>query len=81
MDARHEAGHDEERGNATFSKVKDSINPLETTMGDQWDDSSAHQGPPMLSREERNPLSDWWWTVDWPLLAAIVALMLSGVVL
>jgi len=35
----------------------------------------------MLSREERNPLSDWWWTVDRPLLGAILALMLSGVVL
>src|SRR6185312_11299479 len=41
----------------------------------------ATQGPPMLSREERNPLSDWWWTVDRPLLGAIIALMLSGVVL
>ena len=30
----------------------------------------------MLSREERNPLSDWWWTVDRPLLGAIIALML-----
>jgi len=35
----------------------------------------------MLSREERNPLSEWWWTVDRPLLGAILALMLSGVVL
>jgi cell division protein FtsW len=35
----------------------------------------------MLSREERNPLSDWWWTVDRPLLGAILALMLSGIVL
>jgi cell division protein FtsW len=35
----------------------------------------------MLSREERNPLSDWWWTVDRPLLGAIIVLMLSGVVL
>ena len=35
----------------------------------------------MLSREERNPLSDWWWTVDRPLLGAIIALMLSGVIL
>ena len=26
----------------------------------------------MLSREERNPLSDWWWTVDRPLLGAIL---------
>src|SRR5215510_16270178 len=35
----------------------------------------------MLSREERNPLSDWWWTVDRPMLGAILALMLSGIVL
>ncbi len=35
----------------------------------------------MLSREERNPLSDWWWTVDKPLLGAILALMLCGVIL
>ena len=35
----------------------------------------------MLSREERNPLSEWWWTVDRPLLGAIIALMLSGVIL
>src|ERR1700719_515200 len=38
-------------------------------------------GPPMLSREERNPLSDWWWTVDRPQLGAIIALILSGVIL
>src|SRR5690348_18514582 len=35
----------------------------------------------MLSREERNPLSEWWWTVDRPLLGAIMALMLGGVIL
>ena len=35
----------------------------------------------MLSREERTPLSDWWWTVDKPLLVAIIALMLTGVIL
>src|SRR6201991_1935395 len=35
----------------------------------------------MLSREERNPLSDWWWTVDRPLLGAILVLMLCGVIL
>ena len=35
----------------------------------------------MISREERTPLSEWWWTVDRPLLGAIMALMLSGVVL
>src|ERR1700757_2353050 len=36
---------------------------------------------PMLSRDERNPLSEWWWTVDRPLLGAIIALMLSGIIL
>jgi cell division protein FtsW len=35
----------------------------------------------MLSREERNPLSEWWWTVDRLQLGAILALMLSGVIL
>jgi cell division protein FtsW len=39
------------------------------------------KGMPMLSREERNPLSDWWWTVDRPLLGAILALMLCGIIL
>src|SRR6516225_4421736 len=35
----------------------------------------------MLSREQRNPLSDWWWTADRLQLAAIVALILAGVIL
>src|ERR1043166_4333634 len=35
----------------------------------------------MTSREERTPLSEWWWTVDKPLLGAILVLMLSGVIL
>ncbi len=35
----------------------------------------------MISREVRTPLSEWWWTVDKPLLGAIFALMLSGVIL
>ena len=35
----------------------------------------------MLSREQRNPLSDWWWTVDRLQLAAVIALMLGGVIL
>src|ERR1700736_6189607 len=38
-------------------------------------------GMPMLSREQRNPLSEWWWTVDRLLLGAIIALMLGGVIL
>ena len=35
----------------------------------------------MLSREQRNPLSDWWWTVDRLQLAAIFALILAGIIL
>src|SRR5579872_2191528 len=35
----------------------------------------------MLSREQRNPLSEWWWTVDRLQLAAILALILGGVIL
>src|SRR4051812_38656163 len=39
-------------------------------------------GPaPMISREQRTPFSEWWWTVDRPLLAAITALILGGVIL
>jgi cell division protein FtsW len=35
----------------------------------------------MISREKRTPLSEWWWTVDRPLLGAIVVLVLAGVIL
>lgn len=35
----------------------------------------------MLHRDQRTPFSDWWWTVDKLLLAAIAALMLAGVIL
>jgi len=35
----------------------------------------------MISRAERTPLSEWWWTVDKPLLFAVITLMLSGIVL
>jgi cell division protein FtsW len=35
----------------------------------------------MISREQRTPLSEWWWTVDRLQLAAIVALILAGVIL
>src|SRR6201995_4684683 len=35
----------------------------------------------MLSREQRTPFSEWWWTVDRLQLAAIVALMLAGIIL
>src|SRR6201985_720085 len=39
------------------------------------------QRTPMLSREQRNPFSDWWWTVDRLQLGAIGALILGGVIL
>src|ERR1700747_544168 len=35
----------------------------------------------MLSREQRNPRSDGWWTVDRLQLAAIFALILAGIIL
>jgi len=35
----------------------------------------------MVSRTQRTPFGDWWWTVDKLTLAAIGALMLAGVVL
>jgi cell division protein FtsW len=35
----------------------------------------------MLSRAQRTPFGEWWWTVDRLALAAIGALMLAGVVL
>jgi cell division protein FtsW len=35
----------------------------------------------MISRERRTLLSEWWWTVDPMLLAAIMGLMLAGVIL
>ena len=35
----------------------------------------------MVSRAERSPFSDWWWTVDRLLLALIGILMMTGIVL
>ena len=35
----------------------------------------------MLSRAQRTPFGEWWWTIDRLTLAAIGALMLAGVVL
>src|SRR4030081_3877279 len=49
-------------------------------MGEQWANLCL-LGPPMISREQRTPLSEWWWTVDRLLLAAIFALILGGVIL
>ena len=35
----------------------------------------------MVSRVERTPFAAWWWTVDRLMLAALIALMLGGIVL
>ena len=35
----------------------------------------------MISRDQRTPLSQWWWTVDRLLLAALITLMLGGIIL
>ena len=35
----------------------------------------------MISREQRTPFSEWWWTVDRLMLAAIFALVIAGVIL
>ena len=35
----------------------------------------------MVSRAQRSPFADWWWTVDRTTLAALIALMLAGIVL
>ena len=35
----------------------------------------------MVSRAERSPFADWWWTVDRWLLTGLGALMVLGIVL
>jgi cell division protein FtsW len=35
----------------------------------------------MISRVDRTPFADWWWTVDRPILAALLGLMLAGIIL
>jgi cell division protein FtsW len=35
----------------------------------------------MVSRVERTPFAGWWWTVDKLMLAALLALMLAGIIL
>src|SRR5512132_805706 len=35
----------------------------------------------MISRTERSPLADWWWSIDRLILAGVGTLMLAGIVL
>src|SRR2546425_10363071 len=48
------------------------------SRGRTW---SSGRGSPMVSRAERTPFAAWWWTVDRLMLAALLALMLGGIVL
>ena len=34
----------------------------------------------MISRAHRSPLSDWWWTVDRPMVSLVLVLLLTGLV-
>jgi len=35
----------------------------------------------MFSRVKRSPFAAWWWTVDRPMLGALIAIMLGGIIL
>ena len=35
-------------------------------------DAHAHGGGRMISRAHRSPLSDWWWTVDRPMISLVL---------
>jgi len=35
----------------------------------------------MISRAHRSPISDWWWTVDRPMVSLVAVLLLTGCVL
>src|ERR1043166_8465260 len=41
----------------------------------------GHGDAAMVSRVERTPFAAWWWTVDRLMLAALMALMLGGIIL
>jgi cell division protein FtsW len=43
--------------------------------------TAASEAHPMVSRAQRTPFADWWWTVDRPMLAALIVLMLAGIIL
>src|SRR6266403_5576632 len=65
---------------ATVQNISNSL----TCWKPSWATNGADLcllGTAMISREQRTPFSDWWWTFDRPLLAAIIALMLGGLVL
>src|SRR5947199_8705796 len=61
-----------------------AVNTPSTLASQDWwlDGSQAwDRGSVMVSRVERTPFANWWWTVDRLLLAALFTLMLGGLVL
>ena len=79
MDGRDEPGDDEWRVRCPPNDAL-SINPSATIMGDQWANRRLWDRP-CSPVNNAHPLSEWWWTVDRLQLAAIIALMLAGVIL
>ena len=35
----------------------------------------------MVSRADRSPIANWWWTIDKPMLFGLIALMFVGLIL
>src|SRR5436853_7211132 len=58
--------------------VRCPVNPPSTIASQDW---FFGRGAAMVSRVERTPFTAWWWTVDRLMLAALLALMLGGIVL
>ena len=46
-----------------------------------WTDRADRRRPPWFRAPNARPLRHWWWTVDRLMLAALIALMLGGIVL
>src|SRR6266850_8342653 len=57
------------------------LNPPATILRLGTHHPRPEEAPPMVTRAERTPFAVWWWTVDRLLLAALIALMLGGIVL
>ncbi len=49
--------------------------------GGQQTGDIAGRDEVMISRTQRTPFADWWWTIDRTMIAALMALMLAGIVL
>src|SRR5450432_1451121 len=63
------------------SKSKFFLNGWATIVGGSEPTLLDPRRPPMVSRVEPTPFAAWWWTVDRLMLAALITLMLGGIVL